>query len=192
MNPPIREPYRQAPLWAALLDGTIDMISTDHAPHTPAEKAGNRIWDVACGFPGIETSLPLMLTAVNEGRMSRNHYVKISSANPARAWGLYGRKGIIAPGADADLVLVDLARRETLAADRLHSRTRVSAFEGRTATGWPVATLVRGRVVMRDGELTGEPGWGRPVDQRMPPPAPRNLDKHIATLVGVLPVPATG
>ena len=192
MNPPIREPYHQAPLWAALLDGTIDMISTDHAPHTPAEKAGNRIWDVACGFPGIETSLPLMLTAVNEGRMSLNHYVKISSANPARAWGLYGRKGIIAPGADADLVLVDLARRETLAADRLHSRTRVSAFEGRTATGWPVATLVRGRVVMRDGELTGEPGWGRPVDQRMPPPAPRNLDKHIATLVGVSPVPATG
>jgi dihydroorotase len=189
MNPPIREAYHQAPLWAALHDGTVDMISTDHAPHTPAEKAGNRIWDVACGFPGIETALPLMLTAVAEGRLGLNQYVRISSANAARAWGLYGRKGVIAPGADADLVLVDLKRRETLAADRLHSRTRVSAFEGMTVTGWPVATLVRGRIVMRDGALTGAPGWGKPVVQRMPPPAPRNLDRHIATLVGRSPAP---
>jgi len=189
MNPPIREAYHQEPLWDALLDGTIDMISTDHAPHTPAEKAGNRIWDVACGFPGIETSLPLMLTAVHEGRLTLNEYVKVSSANPARAWGLEGRKGAITEGADADFVLVDLERRETLAADRLHSRAKVSAFEGQEVVGWPVATLVRGRVVMREGELLVPPGWGEPVTQTMPAPKPRNLDKHIATLVGKSPAP---
>lgn len=189
MNPPIREPYHQAPLWDALLDGTIDMISTDHAPHTPAEKAGNRIWDVACGFPGVETCMPLMLTAVHEGRMTLNEYVKVSAANPARAWGLEGQKGAIQIDADADLVLVDLERRETLAAERLHSRGKVSAFEGREVVGWPVATLVRGRVVMREGELTTTPGWGKPVDQKMPAPEPRNLDKHIATLVGASPAP---
>lgn len=190
MNPPIREAWHQGPLWAALNDGTVDMVSTDHAPHTPSEKAGNRIWDVACGFPGIETSLPLMLTAVHEGKLTLNQYVKVSSANAARAWGLWGRKGTMAPGADADFVLVDLKRSETLSADRLHSRTRVSAFEGRQATGWPVATLVRGRIVMRDGELLGEPGWGKPVTQKMPAPQPRNTDKHIATLVGKSPAPA--
>ncbi|MEH6754772.1 MAG: dihydroorotase family protein [Alphaproteobacteria bacterium] len=189
MNPPIRESYHQEPLWGALLDGTIDMISTDHAPHTPAEKAGNRIWDVACGFPGIETSLPLMLTAVHEGRLTLNEYVKVSSANPARAWGLEGRKGAIQTGADADLVFVDLERRETLAAERLHSRGKVSAFEGQDVTGWPVATLVRGKVVMQDGELMVEPGWGQTVQQDMPAPEPRNLDKHLATLVGASPAP---
>lgn len=189
MNPPIREAYHQEPLWEALVDGTIDMISTDHAPHTPEEKVGERIWDVACGFPGIETSLPLMLTAVHEGRMTLNEYVKISSANPARAWGLEGQKGAIQNGADADLVLVDLERRETLAAEKLHSRGKVSAFEGKEVVGWPVATLVRGKVVMRDGELTTAPGWGEPVNQQMPAPKPRNLDKHIATLVGTSPAP---
>lgn len=189
MNPPIREAYHQEPLWDALLDGTIDMISTDHAPHTPAEKAGNRIWDVACGFPGVETCMPLMLTAVHEGRMTINQYVKISAANPARAWGLEGQKGAIQPGADADLVLVDLDRRETLAADRLHSRGKVSAFEGKEVTGWPVATMVRGRMVMREGELLVPPGWGEPVNQKMPAPEPRNLDKHIGTMVGKSPAP---
>ena len=115
--------------------------------------------------------------------------MKISSANPARAWGLEGRKGAIAEGADADLVLVDLERRETLAADMLHSRGKVSAFEGKDVTGWPVATLVRGKVVMREGELLAEPGWGEPVVQQMPTPEPRNLEKHIASLVGASPAP---
>ena len=115
--------------------------------------------------------------------------MKVSSANPARAWGLEGRKGAIQDGADADLVLVDLTRRETLAADRLHSRGKVSAFEGQEVVGWPVATLVRGRVVMRDGQLMVPPGWGTTVTQDMPAPQPRNLDKHIATLVGASPAP---
>ena len=174
MNPPIRQKTNQGPLWEALLDGTVDMIATDHAPHLPAEKYGNRIWDVACGFPGVETSMPLMLTAVNAGRMSLEHYVKVSSAAPARAFGLYGRKGVLRPGADADLVLVEMAGRDRLAADRLHSRGKTSPYEGMEVVGRPVMTLVRGKVVARDGEPVAEPGWGRQVDQQMPAAQPRN------------------
>src|SRR6187399_1730579 len=109
VNPPVREARNQAPLWAALADGAIDLIATDHAPHAPAEKTRNDIWTVDCGFPGVETQMPLMLTAVNDGRMSISDYVRWSAFNPARHWGLYPRKGAIQPGSDADLALIDLA-----------------------------------------------------------------------------------
>jgi allantoinase len=175
MNPPIRQKANQEPLWAALLDGTIDIIATDHAPHLPVEKYGNRIWDVACGFPGVETQMPLMLTAVNAGRLTLEHYVKLSSAAPARAFGLYGVKGVLRPGADADLAVIDVARAGTLAAEKLHSRGRTSPYQGMEVIGMPVLTMVRGKVVARDGEPVAEPGWGRQVRQQMPPPAPRNL-----------------
>jgi dihydroorotase len=175
MNPPIREAAQQAPLWAALADGTIDMISTDHAPHAVAEKHGADIWDIACGLTGVQTSVPLMLTAVADGRLSLERYVAISSAAPARAFGLYGVKGVIRPGADADLTIVDLGRAATLSADSLRSRGKVSAYEGFPVRGVPVMTLVRGRVVARDGELVGPPGWGRMVRPAMPPAAPRHV-----------------
>lgn len=184
MNPPIRERAQQAPLLDALRSGLIDIIATDHAPHAPDEKEGDTIWDMACGFPGVETQAALMLTLVSRGAMSLERYVAISSAAPARAWGLYGRKGVIRPGADADLVLVDLKRTETLSAARLSSRGKVSPYEGMRVTGWPVATLVRGKPVMRDGDITAEPGWGREVRQTMPAPAPKNVEKHLASLCG--------
>ncbi len=191
MNPPIREAFHKQPLFDALANGPLDMLATDHAPHTAAEKSGNRIWDVACGFPGLESSLALMMTAVNEGRFDLRRYVQVSSAAPARAWGLYGRKAVIAPGADADLVLVDMSRTETLGAARLSSKGKATPYEGRKVKGWPVATFVRGRQVMRDGEITASPGWGEEVTQAMPAPAPRNLDKHLATLCGKSPAPAS-
>ena len=190
MNPPIRERAQQSPLCDALASGLVDMIATDHAPHTPAEKEGRTIWDIACGFPGVETQLPLLLTLVNRGAMSLQRYVQASSAAPARAFGLYGTKGCIAPGADADLVLVDLTRQETLSAARLHSRGKVSPYEGMTVTGWPVATLVRGRPVMRDGQITAAPGWGEEVRQTMPAPDPRNVETQLATLCGDAPAPS--
>src|SRR6187399_2106826 len=109
VNPPVREAHNQEPLWAALADGTVDLIATDHAPHSPEEKTRNDIWAVDCGFPGVETQMPLMLTAVNDGRMSISDYVRWSAFNPARHWGLYPRKGAIQPGSDADLALIDLA-----------------------------------------------------------------------------------
>jgi dihydroorotase len=176
MNPPIREQAQQEPLWAALADGTIDMISTDHAPHAIEEKFGPRIWDIACGFPGVETSMPLMLTAVAEGRLSLSRYVTLSSGAPARAFGLYGRKGVLRPGADADFAVVDLEATSRLSAAALHSRGKVSAYEGMSVKGLPVMTFVRGRLVAENGEVVGPAGWGEHLRPEMPPPAPRNVN----------------
>ena len=175
MNPPIRQAAQQAALWEAVVDGTIDMIATDHAPHAASEKKGPRIWDVACGFPGVETSLPLMLTAVAGGRLTLERYVTLSSGAPARAFGLYGRKGVIAVGADADLVVVDLAKAGAIHAERLHSRGRLTPYEGMAVRGLPLLTMVRGEVVAENGKVVGKPGSGRSVIPKMPPPAPRNL-----------------
>src|SRR5580704_3037328 len=132
VNPPVREKRNQAPLWQALGDGTIDLIATDHAPHTPEEKTRNDIWTVDCGFPGVELQMPLMLTAVNEGRLSISDYVRLSAANPARIWGLYPRKGVIQPGADADLALVDLARDWIIDDAKLQSLSKISPWHGRS------------------------------------------------------------
>lgn len=163
MNPPVRDARHRAELWRGLADGTIDMLATDHSPHTVEEKTRADIWEAVSGFSGVETAVPLMLTEVSRGRMTLERYVEWSSANPARAWGLYPRKGALAVGSDADLVLVDLAREGTIRAAALHGKSKITPFEGVPTRGRPVATIVRGRVVMRDGDLSGEPGWGRAV-----------------------------
>ena len=186
VNPPVREVRNHEPLWAALSDGTIDLIATDHAPHTPEEKTRNDIWAVDCGFPGVETQMPLMLTEVNNGRLSLCDYVRLSSFNPAKIWGLYPRKGAIVPGADADLALVDLARDYIIADTELHSRSKISPWNGRRAKGLPVHTLVRGRFVMKDRALAEDAsGWGRSVHkiQQMPAPAPLHTDQTMEAIV---------
>jgi dihydroorotase len=177
VNPPVREAMNQEPIWAALLDGTIDLIATDHAPHAPEEKTRNDIWTVDCGFPGVETQMPLMLTEVNAGRMSISDYVRMSAFNPARIWGLYPHKGAIAPGADADIAIVDLARAHTIEDAKLQSRSKISPWNGRGVKGLPIHTIVRGRFVMKDRALVPETkGWGRSVHtvQQMPQPVVRN------------------
>jgi dihydroorotase len=186
VNPPVREAFNQPPLWDALTDGTIDMIATDHAPHAREEKTRNDIWAVDCGFPGVETQMPLMLTEVNAGRFSICDYVRWSAVNPAKAFGLYPRKGVIQPGADADIAIVDLARAWTLDDARLQSRSKISPWHGRAVRGLPIHTLVRGRFVMRDRALVAQTrGWGRSVHaiQRMPEPRPRNADKTMQAIV---------
>jgi dihydroorotase len=186
VNPPVREARNQAPLWFAVADGTIDLIATDHAPHTPEEKTRNDIWAVDCGFPGVETQMPLMLTEVNHGRMSICDYVRLSSFNPAKIWGLYPRKGAILPGADADLAIVDLSREDTLTDTALQSRSKISPWNGRRVKGLPLHTLVRGRFVMKDRKLVdGTRGWGRSVHhiQHMPPPVLRNTDQTMQAIV---------
>ncbi|MFW5834668.1 MAG: dihydroorotase [Pseudomonadota bacterium] len=186
MNPPIRDAHHQAPLWEALASGLIDMIATDHAPHGPGEKTGERIWDIACGLLGVETSLPLMLTEVNKGRLTLEEYVRVSAGAPARAFGLYGRKGVLRVGADADIVLVDLERHATLGADRQHSLDRQFPYEGRPVQGLPVMTFVRGRLVAKDGEpVEAAAGWGRMVRPTMPMPRPRNVERSLARLTRV-------
>ena len=180
VNPPVREKENQEPIWAALQDGTIDMIATDHAPHTPEEKTRNDIWAVDCGFPGVETQMPAMLTAVNEGRLSICDYVRISSFNPARHWGLYPRKGAIQPGSDADLALIDLTRAWSIDDSKIQSRSKISPWHGRAVKGLPIHTIVRGRFVMRDrGLMADTRGHGRSVHaiQQMPVPDVRNADK---------------
>jgi dihydroorotase len=185
VNPPVREAHHQEPLWRALADGTIDMIATDHAPHAPEEKTRNDIWSVDCGFPGVETQMPLMLTESHTGRFSVCDYVRWSAFNPARVWGLYPRKGAIAPGSDADLAIVDLARAWTIDDAKIQSRSKISPWHGRPARGLPIHTLVRGRFVMRDRALVGERGWGRSVHriQQMPPPAVRNADQTMQSIL---------
>ena len=186
VNPPVREPRNREPLWAALADGTIDLIATDHAPHTPEEKTRNDIWAVDCGFPGVETQMPLMLTEVNNGRMSICDYVRKSSFNPAKIFGLFPRKGAIQVGADADLAIVDLARSQTLDDAALHSRSKITPFNGRAIQGLPLHTLVRGRFIMKDRQLSaGVKGWGRSVHaiQHMPSPRPRNTELTMQAIV---------
>ena len=170
MNPPVRPAGHGEALWAGLRDGVIDMLATDHSPHTVEEKTRPDIWQAISGFPGVETAVPLMLTQVIAGRLTLERYVELTSASPARAWGLYPRKGALRVGSDADLVVVDLARRGVVRAEALHSRSKITPFEGMPVQGLPVCTIVRGRVVVRDGELLGTPGWGRPVS---PAPAAR-------------------
>jgi dihydroorotase len=182
VNPPVREKRHQMGLWEGLRDGTIDMISTDHAPHTPTEKLRNDIWTVDCGFPGVETQMPLMLTQVRARRLSLCDYVRLTSTNPAKAFGLYPAKGALLPGSDADITLVDLDREDTIAADQFQSRSKVTPFEGMQVIGMPMHTLVRGRFVMQDRKIVGATkGWGRSVHriQRMPPPQPRNTDQTL-------------
>ncbi|PWS35741.1 allantoinase [Falsiroseomonas bella] len=176
LNPPIREGRQREPILQALLDGTIDILGTDHAPHAMEEKQRPSFWDNACGFPGVETSMRLMLTLVHEGRMTMEQYVRMASAAPARAFGLWPRKGVIQPGADGDVAVVDAGARGTIRGAELHSiRSRFTPFEGMETVGRAVATIVRGRIVMQDGKVLDAPGWGRMERPAMPKPEPRNL-----------------
>lgn len=183
VNPPIRDAEHPPQLWAALKEGLIDMIATDHAPHSIEEKTRDNIWKCDCGFPGVETQMPIMLTEVNRGRLTLQDYVRISSFNPARAWGFFPRKGAIQPGADADIVLVDMAAERTIDQGSLFSKSKITPWHGRKVKGLPVLTMVRGKVVMKDGRILAEPGWGKPAVQQMPTPAPRNTHKTSAAIV---------
>jgi dihydroorotase len=190
VNPPVREKRNQEPLWQALGNGTVDIIATDHAPHSREEKTRNDMFDVDCGFPGVETQMPLMLTEVNAGRMTIMDYVAMSAAKPAKIFGLYPRKGVIAPGAEADIAVVDLTHEWTIDDARVQSRAKISPWQGRKVKGLPVHTIVRGRFVMRDRALSeGTRGHGRSVHtiQKMPAAMPRNIDQ---TMNAVTRVPA--
>ncbi len=186
VNPPVREARNQQPLWDAMADGTIDVIATDHAPHSQEEKTRNDIWTVDCGFPGVETQMPLMLNEVNAGRFSMSDYVRWSAANVAKLWGLYPRKGVIQPGADADIAIIDLAREWTIDDAKLQSLSRITPFHGMRVKGLPLYTLVRGRFVMKDRQLiAGTRGWGRSVHaiQNMPLPKIQNADQTMQAIL---------
>ncbi|MFO0261332.1 MAG: amidohydrolase family protein, partial [Planctomycetota bacterium] len=147
MNPSIKYRRDNEALWAALLDGTITVVATDHAPHTLEEKAQPY---PACpsGLPAVENSLALMLDQVNRGRCTLPQVVKWMSAEPARIWYLSG-KGRIEVGADADLVLVDMQLKQTIVNELQETKSRWSPWAGETLQGWPIRTWVNGQEVFR-------------------------------------------
>ena len=163
VNPPIRGEPDATAMLTALADDSIDTVVSDHAPHLAADKVRASIWDVPSGFAGTETLLPLMLTAVHDGRLALERLVHATSEGPAKTWGLWPRKGQVAVGADADLTLVDLERVGEIHTANLHGMNNISPFESRATVGAVVTTIVRGRIVVRDGQLVGEPGWGQPA-----------------------------
>jgi dihydroorotase len=163
MNPPVRGKDHAEVLWDGLVTGYIDMIATDHSPHTLEEKGCDingkmlkpAIWDCISGFCGVETNVPLMLTQVNAGRMTINQYVKVASENPARVWQMYPKKGSLLLGSDGDLTIVDMDKEATIDPRRLHSKNVPTPWGGWKVKGVPTYSIVRGHLQMQDGEPVG-------------------------------------
>ncbi len=160
MNPPIRDGRHRQALWGAIANGLVDVVGSDHAPHTKAEKA-NPYPASPSGMPGVQTLLPLLMDHMSAGRLSLERLVDLTSAGPQRIFGLAG-KGRIAQGYQADFTVVDLEARRRIEASWLASKCGWSPFEGRFVTGWPIMTIVRGKTVMRDGQTVGSP-LGEPL-----------------------------
>ena len=155
MNPPIRDRRHRDALWAGLANGTINVIGSDHAPHTRQEKAGTYP-DTPSGMPGVQTLLPVMLDHVSAGRLALERLTELVSANPARLFGIAGKGGLVT-GNDGDLTLVDMNARRQITNDWIASRCGWTPFDGKTVTGWPMATVIHGNIVMRDDEVIGAP-----------------------------------
>lgn len=160
-------------MWARLQRGDIAYIATDHAPATRGQKEAGDIWHVHFGLPGVETTLTMLLTAVNEGHLTLSRLVQVTSEMPARLYGLYPRKGTLQVGADADVVLVDLIKERTLRDEDIVSKAGWTPYAGRRVRGQVVATYVRGQRVAANGRPTGSPGWGQWLTRvSSPAPAP--------------------
>ena len=160
MNPPVRSAEHRAGIWHGIEQGIIDVLGSDHAPHTLEEKAKTYPASPS-GMTGVQTLVPLMLDHVNAGRLSLQRFVDLTSAGPARLFNI-ACKGRIAAGYDADLTVVDLKRSETITDEWVASRAGWTPYHGVRVTGWPVGTFVRGRRVMWQGELV-TPSGGEPV-----------------------------
>ena len=164
VNPSLKSPSDRAALWEALKNGTIDIVSTDHAPATKEEKeiGWTDIWQAPSGVPGVETFLPIMLSeGVVKGRLSLEQLVNSMCTKPAVLFGLYPRKGVIQEGSDADLTILDLNEEMKISADRLHYKVGWTPYEGMRVRGLPVMTLLRGKVIAEGGKITVAPGFGQ-------------------------------
>jgi dihydropyrimidinase len=162
-QPPLREAADREALWAGLADGSIDTLGSDHAPWSTADKRDPRhtLERLRPGVAELDSMMPMFISeGVGRRGLSLERVAAVTAANPARLFGLYPRKGTIAVGSDADLVLWDLGRRRTVRAADMRSRADYSPYEGFEVTGWPVLTVRRGEVVFEDGQLRGEPGSG--------------------------------
>jgi len=159
MNPPLRDRYHRERLWWGLERGVVDVLGSDHAPHTLEEKS-KTYPATPSGMPGVQTLVPVMLDHVNAGRLSLARFVDLTSAGPQRIFGIAG-KGRIAVGYDADLTIVDLKAERVIEDEWIGSKCGWTPFAGRRVRGWPAGTLVRGKLAMWEGELGG--ARGQPV-----------------------------
>jgi dihydroorotase len=160
MNPPVRDASHRDGVWWGAAQGVADILGSDHAPHTRAEK-DKPYPDTPSGMTGVQTLVPIMLDHVNSGRLTLMRFVDMTSAGPARLFGI-ARKGRIAVGYDADFTVVDLKRRATITNDWIASKCGWTPYDGVSVTGWPIGTIVRGERVMWDGALV-TPARGEPV-----------------------------
>ena len=160
MNPPVRDERHRQGIWAGIADGTVDVLGSDHAPHT-AEEKHHPYPDSHSGMTGVQTLVPLMLDHVNAGRLSLARLVDLTSAGPQRLFGIRN-KGRIAAGYDADLTIVDMKRTETITNGWIQSRSQWTPSDGVKVKGWPVGTFVRGRRVVWEGRIDGK-AHGAPV-----------------------------
>jgi dihydropyrimidinase len=178
-SPPPRDAASQEACWDGLRRGIFSVFSSDHCPFRYDDERGKRsprgrtsFRYVPNGIPGVETRLPILFSeGVGKGRISLEQFVALTSTNHARMYGLYPKKGTLAVGSDADIVLWDPARRVRISRDILHDACDYTPYEGIEVTGWPVLTMVRGKVVVRDGKLVGDKGLGRHLPRDLPPSA---------------------
>jgi dihydroorotase len=160
MNPPIRDESHRQALWAAVREGVIDVIGSDHAPHTREEK--DKVYpDTPSGMPGVQTLATILLDHVNNGNLTLERFIDLTASGPQRIFGIAG-KGRIVRGYDADFTIVDMGLTRTIENKWIASTCGWTPFDGMKTKGWPVATILRGRIVMRDFASTGSAD-GKPV-----------------------------
>ena len=160
MNPPVRDAEHRAGIWQGVANGIVDILGSDHAPHTLEEKQ-KPYPNSPSGMTGVETLVPIMLTHVNNGALSLERFVDMTSHAANRLFGTVA-KGRLATGYDADMTIVDLKRQETISNDKISSRAGWTPYDGKKVTGWPVGTIIRGKKVMWQGELV-TPASGQPI-----------------------------
>lgn len=160
MNPPIREKNHMQALWQAVREGLTDALGSDHAPHTTEEKL-RPYPESPSGMTGVQTLLPIMLDHVNAGKLTLERLVSLCATGPAKIYGLK-EKGFLVENYDADITLIDLHETREIRNDQIASKCGWTPFNGQLVKGWPAGTIIRGKIVMRDGELIGEPS-GQPV-----------------------------
>ncbi|MEH7226733.1 dihydroorotase family protein [Bacillus sp. JJ1566] len=164
-TPPARNASGRERLLEMINDGSIQLLSTDHAPSTAEQKLTGSIWECNFGLPGVETTLPMMLNLVNQNKITLERVVQLYSEMPAKVLGLYPRKGCMVVGADADFVLVNMSQKWTIKNKEIVSKAGWSPFDGTECTGKPVMTIVRGNIVMDNGKIVADPGLGQPVSR---------------------------
>lgn len=162
MYPPLRTEKDQETLWLSLNNGVIDFLANDHAPHSKESKevGWKNIFEASFGVPGLETTLPLMLTQVNQGRLNIFRLVEIMSKKPAYIFGINKTKGDLSVGMDADFVIVDLEREVNINEEKMYTRSSAKIFDGYQVKGIPILTAVRGKIIMHNGEIIGKAGYG--------------------------------